>query len=131
MVEVPEPECDATQVLQPSVDGLDGAIGSAGVEVREDLCPSFPHHPTQLPQLLDPGREIFPDPTHDFVHPLLPDATVRMLIGCDDVLIRRVRDIYSRVPLISEHRVQLRFLLVGQQSHPGQQDPTHPVQRVA
>lgn len=131
MVEVPEAQGDAAQVLESAVDRLNGPVGRAGVEVGEDLGPAFPHRPTQLAELLDPGRETFPDPAHHLVHPALPNPTAGMLVGCDDVLARPMRDIYSRVLFVVEHRIQLRFLLVGQQSHPGQQHPPHPVQGVA
>lgn len=53
-----------------------------------------------------------------------------MFIRCDDVLIRPVSDIHSPVLFVGEHRVQLRFLFGGEQTHPGQQYRTHPVQRV-
>lgn len=101
MVEIPETQCDAAQVLEPSVDRLDRTIGCAGIEVREDLGPAFPHCPAQLAELLDPGRETFPDPAHHLVHPALPDPTVGMLIRCDDVLIHPVGAVAAAVfPLV-------------------------------
>ena len=38
MVEVAEAQGDPAQVLEAAVDGLDGAVGGAHVEVGEDLA---------------------------------------------------------------------------------------------
>ena len=94
-------------MLEPAVDRFDGAIGCPGVEVGEDLGPSFPHRPTQLPQLLDPGGEIFPDPAHHLVHPPLPDPTIRM--GPDPHLVDTL-ELVQTGPEKAEHYAKKHLL---------------------
>ena len=54
VVEVSESQGDAAQMLQPSVDGLDGAVRRSHIEVRQDVVPSAPQGPAELGQLLQP-----------------------------------------------------------------------------
>lgn len=37
VVRIPEPKCDAAQVLEPVVDRLDRTVGHPDIEVHEDI----------------------------------------------------------------------------------------------
>ena len=55
MVQIPEAQRDATQVLQPTVDSLDRAVGRADVEIRQDVVTAARQRPTELRKLLHPA----------------------------------------------------------------------------
>ena len=132
MAEVAEAEGDPAQVLEPSVDGFDGAVGGAHIEVGEDLAVSLPQGSAELRELRQFGGYTGPDRLEELVHRDLAVPPPQLIVGVDQALVDDVSDLYSRVGVVRDERLpEPDLLLVGQQLLPGQERPANPVQRIA
>lgn len=60
MVEIPETQGDATEVLKPAVDRLNRPVGRPGVEVGQHILAPASQRRCQLSQLLQPSRQTGP-----------------------------------------------------------------------
>ena len=93
VLEVSEPQGDSAETFKPAVDGLDGSVGGAHVEVGEDLAVSLPQRPAQLSELGQLLGYPGPDRTREFVHCDLALPLARGLVGGDEPLVKEVGDL--------------------------------------
>lgn len=132
MGEVSEAQDDTAQVLEPAVDRFGGPIGGTGViEERQHIrCSAF-QCPAQGPDFLKPFRYAVAELVDQLLHVFLAAGPVLAPVGGDHVQIYASGDLDGHMVLLNERLFESLALFLGEQSCPGVEGPTDPIERIA